>query len=82
MARERDEESGVVYFGSSRGGTRSATDFTEETFQTWSRMRHSPGRPQYDGTMLQPHVRHYGLHETLSGPISEDGRYLLGVSSK
>jgi len=54
VARERDEESGALHFGSSRGGTASATEFTGDTFQTSSRMRRSARRLQYDGPIPKP----------------------------
>jgi len=56
VARERDEEFRVLYFGSSPGGTTSATEITSDTFQTYSRMRQSARRLQYDGTIPKPHV--------------------------
>jgi len=74
VARERDEESGALYCGSTRGGTASATEFTSDTFQTCSRMRQSARRLQYDGTIPKPHVWRHSLYGTLSGPISENER--------
>jgi len=56
VERERDEESGALYFESSRGGTASATEFTSETFQTGCRKRQSAGRLRYDGTIPKSHV--------------------------
>ena len=51
MAKERDEESWVLYFGSSGGGTASATEFISDTFQTGARMRQSASRLSSDGTI-------------------------------
>ena len=81
MARESDEESGVQNFGSSPHGTASATEFTSDTFQISSRMGQSASRCQYHGIIPKPDVGHYSLQGILSGPISLDERYLLGVSS-
>ena len=55
-AREEDEVSEALYFGSSRGGTAPATGFTCDTFQTCSRMRQGARRLQYDGAIPKPHV--------------------------
>jgi len=57
VAREGDEESGALYFGSSRRGSSPTRRHTSNCFVTFSQMHQGTRRLQYDCTILvlKPH---------------------------
>jgi len=81
VARKRDEEPWVVYFGGSRRSTEPARQPASNIFQTCLRLCPGTGRLQYDGAIPKPHLREDSLYGGISRPVSQNERYLLGASS-
>jgi len=81
VARERDAEPWAVYSRHSGCGTASAWECPTHTVQACSQMHQSAGRFQYDGVIPKPHSGNNHLYGRLSGHVSQDEGYLLGVSS-
>ena len=81
MARKRDEEPPAVSFGCSYGSTAPAGQLASNFMQMCSGLCVGPGRLQYNDTIPKPHPKDNRLYGGISGPVSQDERYLIGVSS-